>query len=77
MHPLDLVKLSPLMDLTSSRLEVVIGLIDGSVLKKHPELADANIREISGELSGQWALLHESVLRMGVIMVGLNRQTQP
>jgi hypothetical protein len=22
-------------------------------------------------------LLHESVLRMGVIMVGLNRQTQP
>ena len=53
MNPLDLVKLTPLMALTSGRPEVVVGLIDGSVLKQHPELVGATIREISGELSGQ------------------------
>ena len=41
------------MALTSGRPEVVVGLIDGSVLKQHPELVGATIREISGELSGQ------------------------
>lgn len=53
MNPLDLVNLTSLMELTSGKAEVVVGLIDGSVLKRHPELVDANIREISGELSGQ------------------------
>jgi hypothetical protein len=53
MDSLNLVKLSPLMKLTRGRTEVVIGLIDGSVVMQHPELADANIREVSGGLSGQ------------------------
>jgi subtilisin family serine protease len=53
MNPLDLVKLTPLMELTHGRPEVVIGLIDGSVATKHPELASENIREFAGKLSGQ------------------------
>ena len=53
MNPLDLVKLTPLMELTHGRSEVVIGLIDGSVAMKHPDLVGENIREFSGKLSGQ------------------------
>jgi subtilisin family serine protease len=71
MHPLDLVKLSPLMELTSSRLEVVVGLIDGSVLKKHPELAHANIREISGELSGQCVQASSTACVHGTFIAGI------
>lgn len=71
MHPLDLVKLSPLMELTSSRLEVVVGLIDGSILKIHPELADANIREISGELSGQCVQASSTACVHGTFIAGI------
>ena len=38
MNPLDLVKLSQLMQLTSGKPEVVIGLIDGPVAVDHPDL---------------------------------------
>lgn len=71
MHPLDLVKLSPLMDLTSSRPEVVVGLIDGSVLKTHPELTDANIREISGELSSQCFQSSSTACVHGTFVAGI------
>jgi subtilisin family serine protease len=71
MHPLDLVKLGSLMELTSSRLEVVVGLIDGSVLKKHPELVDANIREISGGLSGQCIQASSAACIHGTFIAGI------
>lgn len=53
MNPLDFVKLTPLMELTHGRPEVVVGLIDGSVAMKHSELVGENISELSGKLSGQ------------------------
>jgi subtilisin family serine protease len=53
MNLLDLIKLTPLMELTHGRPEVVVGLIDGAVAMKHPELVSANIREFAGKLSGQ------------------------
>jgi subtilisin family serine protease len=46
MNFLDLVTLSPLMNLTSGKPELKIGLIDGPVATAHPELASANIREV-------------------------------
>jgi len=46
--PLDLIRLAPLMDRTSGRPEVIIGIIDGPVVMNHPELATSPIREISG-----------------------------
>ncbi|HEY5139030.1 MAG TPA: hypothetical protein VIJ25_06885 [Methylococcales bacterium] len=52
MNPLDLVKLMPLMQLTHGRPEIVVGLIDGAVAMKHPELVGANIREFAGKLRG-------------------------
>ena len=39
MTPLDLVRLTPLMERTSGSPEVTIGLIDGPVVMQHPDLA--------------------------------------
>jgi hypothetical protein len=52
MTPLDLVRLTPLMDRTNGRPDVTIGLIDGPVAMNHPELASQHIREIPGNGSG-------------------------
>jgi subtilisin family serine protease len=71
MNPLDLVKLTPLMELTSGKTEVVVGLIDGSVLKKHPELMGANIREISGVLSGQCVQASSTACVHGTFVAGI------
>jgi hypothetical protein len=45
--PLSAVRLTALMERTSGRPEVKIGLIDGPVLSQHPDLAGGNLREIS------------------------------
>ena len=47
MDPLDLVKLTTLMERTSGSPEVKIGLIDGPVTQ-HPDLAGEHLREIPG-----------------------------
>ncbi len=51
MNPLDLVRLLPLMDRTSGRPEVKIGLIDGPVAMNHADLASEQIREVPGRMS--------------------------
>jgi subtilisin family serine protease len=71
MNPLDLVKLTPLMALTSGRPEVVVGLIDGSVLKQHPELVGANIRQLSGGLSGQCIETGSTACIHGTFIAGI------
>src|SRR5437870_7264365 len=38
MNPLDVVALTPLMEYTSGRREIVIGLLDGPVAMTHPDL---------------------------------------
>jgi subtilisin family serine protease len=48
---LDLVGLTPLMDRTSGRSEIVIGLVDGPVQVGHPSLGD-NIREMGRSHAG-------------------------
>jgi subtilisin family serine protease len=48
MEPLELVKLTTLMDRTSGSPEVRIGLIDGPVATEHSDLANEHIREIPG-----------------------------
>jgi hypothetical protein len=57
MNLLDLIKLTPLMELTHGKPEVVVELIDGAVAMKHPELVGINIREFAGKLSGQCVLV--------------------
>jgi len=49
-NPLDLVRLTPLMDRTEGRPEVAIGVIDGPVALDHPHLARQRIRELPGSL---------------------------
>ena len=53
MNPLDVVTLTPLMERTSGRREIVIGLLDGPVAMAHPDLVEANLREIprKGDMS--------------------------
>lgn len=48
MKPLDLVKLTALMERTSGSPEVKIGLIDGPVATQHADLAGIQVREIPG-----------------------------
>jgi subtilisin family serine protease len=50
---LDLVKLTPLMEITSGRPEVTIGVIDGPVAVSNPDLVRENIREVSGKINGR------------------------
>jgi subtilisin family serine protease len=47
MSPLELVELPAVMDRTSGRADVTIGLIDGPVARDHPDLAGCTIRVVS------------------------------
>ena len=53
MNPLDLVKLTALIERTSGRLEIMIGLADSPVAMDHPDLVGENIRVIPGSLLGR------------------------
>lgn len=55
MNHLDLVNLTALMELTSGRPEIIVGLIDGPVVMNHLDIVSENIREIPGKLSGTCA----------------------
>jgi subtilisin family serine protease len=48
MVPLELARLTNLMQRTSGRPDVTIGLIDGPVATQHPDLAGGRLREIHG-----------------------------
>jgi hypothetical protein len=48
MGPLDVVKLTALMERTDGSPEVKIGFIDGPVVTQHADLAGASLREIPG-----------------------------
>jgi subtilisin family serine protease len=71
MNPLDLVKLTPLMELTSGRPEVMVGLIDGSILRHHPDLMSASIQAISGDLSGQCLQASSTACAHGTFVAGI------
>lgn len=51
MNPLELIKLTTVMEQSSGNPEVMIGLIDGPVLTKHPELAGKKLREITSNIA--------------------------
>jgi len=71
MGPLDLVQLTPVMDRTSGRSEISIGLIDGPVLITHPDLANPNIRELAGRLGGTCARAKSTACVHGTFVVGV------
>jgi len=52
MGPFDVVHLTALMDRTSGRPEIIIGLIDGPVALNNADLVGASIHEVPGKLRG-------------------------
>src|SRR6266700_3959342 len=71
MNHLDLVHLTELMERTSGRPEIVVGLIDGPVAMNHPDLASENIREIPGSLSGTCTEASSSACAHGTFVAGV------
>jgi subtilisin family serine protease len=68
---LDLVSLTPCMELTSGRPEVVIGLVDGPVVIDHPDLAGENVREIPARISGTCAQASSLACMHGTFVAGI------
>ena len=71
MGPLELVKLDRLMQLSSGRPDVVIGLIDGPVAVKHPDLANARIREVPGMQGATCSLASSIACIHGTFVAGI------
>ena len=68
---LDLIRLTPLLEGTRGRPEIKIGLIDGPVVLKHPELATENILEVPGEFAGACALSSSAACKHGTFVAGM------
>lgn len=71
MNPLDLVKLSAVMELTSGKPEVVVGLIDGPVATNHPDFVDGNIQVIPGKFKDLCVQDNNSACRHGTFVAGI------
>jgi subtilisin family serine protease len=71
MGPLDLVKLTALMERSRGRPETRVGLIDGPVAIGHPDLAAENIREVPGRLRGRCALADSAACGHGTFVAGI------
>jgi len=65
------VQLTPLMDRTSGRPEIRIGLIDGPVLRTHPDLASQNIQEVPGKLRGTCSRADSTACLHGTFVAGM------
>lgn len=71
MTPLEMVKLLSLMERTSGRSELKIGLIDGPVALNHPDLMSGNIREISRGIKGACTQTGSSACLHGTFVAGM------
>jgi len=71
MVPLELVKLTALMDRTSGRSEVKLGLIDGPVVTRHPDLAGEHLREIPGHNSATCTQANSTACLHGTFVAGI------
>lgn len=71
MNPLDLVKLTPLMELTGGRPEILVGLVDGPVAMDQPNLAHENIRGIPGESNGICTMANSVACTHGTFVAGV------
>jgi len=71
MDTLDLVRLRALMDRTSGRPEVTIGLIDGPVFAQHPALAGEHLREIPGSYGAACSQVNSTACQHGTFVAGI------
>jgi subtilisin family serine protease len=81
MDALDLVKLRALMGRTSGSPDMKIGLVDGPVFTKHPDLANENLREIAGQNGGACSQSKSAACVHGTFVAGIlaarNRSAAP
>lgn len=71
MDPLELVKLTALMECTSGSPEVKIGLIDGPVVTRHPDLAGEHLHEISGNNGATCTQANSTACLHGTFVAGI------
>jgi subtilisin family serine protease len=71
MNALELVKLTTLMEQSSGRPEVVIGLIDGPVLTENGDLWSSNVRHLGSSRSGSCAQPASNACMHGTLVAGM------
>jgi subtilisin family serine protease len=71
MRPLDLTKLTPLMDVTSGDSQIKVGIIDGPVFKEHPELSAASLLEIGSQGQGFCTQNRSAACQHGTFVAGI------
>lgn len=71
MGPLDLVKLTALMERSSGSPDVKIGLIDGPVVARHADLASENLREIPGTNGATCTQVNSAACLHGTFVAGI------
>jgi subtilisin family serine protease len=71
MDPLDLVKLTALMQRSSGSPDVKIGLIDGPVVTQHPDLTGNHLQEIPGQYGATCARPSSTACRHGTFVTGI------
>ncbi len=71
MSHLGLVKLTALMERTSGKPEIVVGLLDGPVAINHPDLATEHIREIPGNIRSACAQTKSIACMHGTFVAGI------
>ncbi len=71
MDPLDLVKLTALMERTNGNPDVWIGLIDGPVATQHPDLASEYLREIPGNNGATCTQANSAACTHGTFVAGI------
>jgi subtilisin family serine protease len=71
MRVFDIVGLTPLLERTRGRPEIVVGLIDGPVALDHPDLAGQRIREIAGVIPAVCANRDSAACAHGTFVAGI------
>jgi subtilisin family serine protease len=71
MSPLDLVNLTSLMERSSGRPEMMVGLIDGPVAVNHPHLATENIHEVQGRGRSACSEANSAACMHGTFVAGI------
>jgi subtilisin family serine protease len=71
MVPLELAKLTALMERTSGSPDVQIGLIDGPVVTQHPDLVGGRLREIPGNNGATCTQANSTACLHGTFVAGI------
>ena len=71
MDPLELVKLTALMERTSGIPDIKIGLVDGPVVTRHADLASEHFREIPGHNGAACTQVNSTACLHGTFIAGI------